>query len=390
MVCPFDLTNKNEVISFKEVDPYNPQNTLEGYVNRRQGQLYGSLWITKVNNTPCEQFVYSAPKQHYPFDKNNEWKFPECDYVDLYEKLDGTCVISYLYEDQTGNLFLTFKTRLRPFLGKGKFGNFFALWNEMLEKYPSIKEYCFNMYFNYVFELYGKRNKILIEYDTPLDTKLIFSVDTSDGKIYPPDYENADIFNVPILESKGMLTGWHDYNEEGKKEQYLRIQQELESSLSVDLVNEILKGKEGYVWYFLKNQDDDLLSYAVQVKCKPPTVLKYHWSGEAIPYESIYTTVVNAFENFDNVTIENVKTLLEEEFDISKIEKSMERIKKILTKVAFDKELQYQIVEKYNKLNIDINKDKGSVMRYFAREYDKKYAQRIITLLNMYVKKDKG
>ena len=100
MKPPFDLKNPKAVITFDEVDPYNPQNRLEGFVNRRQGRLYGALWITKVNGKICKQLIYSAPKQHYPFDKDNVWTFPDYSYIELYEKLDGTCIISYQYKDK--------------------------------------------------------------------------------------------------------------------------------------------------------------------------------------------------------------------------------------------------------------------------------------------------
>lgn len=132
MICPFGLDNPKQVIEFEEVDPYNPKNTLKGFVNRRQGHLYGSLYITHVNNKPCPQVIYSAPKQHYPFNKDDEWKFPECDCVELYTKIDGTCIISYVYKDEKGHRYLTYKTRLRPFLGsEGKKKHILHHWVDM-------------------------------------------------------------------------------------------------------------------------------------------------------------------------------------------------------------------------------------------------------------------
>jgi len=379
MKCPFDLTTKKQVIEFEETDPYNPQNKLKGYVNRRQGQLYGALCITHVNNKSCKQLIYSAPKQHYPFDKEDKWEFPGCDYVELYEKLDGTCIISYVYKDSNGDVFLTYKTRLRPFLGSSKFGNFFQLWNEMLEMYPKMINYVFDETHNCVFELYGKRNKILIDYDVPLDTKLIFTINTSNGQIYSPtESAQHDIESVSVLETKGMITDWHKYNVDGKKEIYIGIQQTLEISMLIDEENKIMKGSEGRVWYFMKD------GHAKQIKLKPPCVLKYHWSGDAIAYESIYTTVINAFENFDNPVYDDVVGLLQEEFDESKIEKSRVRIENILDKVLFDKKLQHKIAIDYKKLGVDINKDKVTVMRWFGNHYPKSEAKRIYNLLKQY------
>jgi len=373
MKCPFDLKNKKQVIQFEETDPYNPQNTVKGYINRRQGHLYGALYITHVNEKRKYQLIYSAPKQHYPFDKEKtEWKFPEYDKIELYEKLDGTCIIKYRYTDGK-KWFTTYKTRLRPFLGTSKFGNFFQLWNEMLEKYPIIKEECEQSgNYNYIFELYGKRNKILIDYDIPLDTKLIFIID-GNGNIISPD-STSDV-KVPRLCSIGYSLERID------GELYIDIQNKLEEELDIDEENHILKGKEGYVMYFIKD------GYCIQIKNKPPSVLKYHWRGDAIPYESVYTTVINAFENFDEPIYEDIVGLLKEEYDESFIEKSRVRIEKILGKVLFDRKYQYKLAEDYKKHDFDINKDKVTCMRWFGEHYPRSEAKRIFRLLKQYEEK---
>lgn len=371
MECPFDLKNKRQIIEFNEIDPFNPKNTVKGFINRRQGHLYGSLWITHVNGKKCKQLIYSAPKQGYPFNKQKkEWIFPNYDEVELYEKLDGTCIISYTYFNADGKMFLTYKTRLRPFLGTGKYGNFYSLWNEMRDKYPDIDKLCLDEYHNYVFELYGKRNKILIDYDTPLDTKLIFIINSFNGDIYPPNQFGFDE-NVP------KNIGWKE-NITNDIEDYLKWQERLENSLDIDEENQIMKGKEGLVIYYLKD------GHAVQMKCKPPSVLKYHWAGDAIPYESIYTTVINVFENFDEPSYDDVVELLREEFDEDKIDKSKIRIKKILDRVLFDRKFAARLHEDYMKIGANINEDKTTVMRWFGKNYPKSEAKRIYRLLKQY------
>ena len=372
MKCPFNLRNKKQVIRFDEVDPYNPQNRLRGYINRRQGQLYGSLYITHVNNKPQYQLIYSAPKQHYPFDKNNNWEFPECDNIEIYTKLDGTCIISFMYKDSCGNTFLSYKTRLRPFLGSGRYGNFFLLWNEMRDKYPDIDLDCSNKVWNVIFELYGKRNKILIDYGTPLDTKVIFAVNRNNGKIISPRDTPT---SLPIVDLYGSS------DNQVSEDNYIQVQNQLESELKIDEENKTMKGREGTVWYFMKDKA------AVQIKCKPPTVLKYHWSGDAIPYESVYTTVVNAFENFDNPSFNDVVTLLKEEFDDSKIEKSRVRITKCLNNVLFDRKFRSKLAGDYKKLGVNINEDKVTVMRWFGTHYPRSEAKRIYRALKQYEEK---
>lgn len=375
MKCPFNLRNKKQVIRFDEVDPYNPKNRVKGYVNRRQGSLYGSLYITHVNDKPCYQLIHSAPKQHYPFDKEDNWKFPEYDYIELYEKIDGTCIINYNYHNGK-EWFTTYKTRLRPFLGSGRYGNFFELWNEMLEKYPNIRTVCKNPHYHYIFELYGKRNKILMDYEIPLDTTCVFVVCNWDGSVISPD--NIEQFyseRIPMLSIIGFPL------EEISKDGYIEIKDKLEEELDVDEENKIMRGKEGYVMYFIQN------GYAVQIKNKPPSVLKYHWGGDAIPYESVYTTVVNAFENFDEPTFEDVVGLLEEEFDMNKIEKSKIRITKCLDKVLFDRKFRSKLAGDYKKLGVNINDDKVTVMRWFGQHYPRGEAKRIYRALKQYEEK---
>ena len=355
MECPFDLENKKAVEKFNEIDVYNPNNRVEGYINKRQGGLYGALWITHVNGKEVSQLIYSAPKQHYPFDKENKWEFPEYDTIIAFEKVDGTAIISYTYTDAEGNVFLTYKTRLRPFLGSGKYGNFFALWNEILKRYP-INEQCFERSFNFVFELYGKRNKILVDYDELLDVKYIFSIRTIDGTIASPG--RYSLYYIPTVSQEKDIY-------KITPELYKQIQDELEKGLSIDEENKVIKGKEGYVLYFFKNGS------CKQIKVKPPSILKYHWSGDAIAYESVYTTVINAFENWDNPVYENVVELLKEEFQEDKIEKSRVRIERALGKVFFEKKSCYEILEFYKSLGVSILQDKGTVMRALAKKFPK-------------------
>ena len=369
----FDIENKKQVISFEETDPYNPQNKVRGYINRRQGSLYGSIIITHVNDNSCEQFIYATPKMHYPFDKNRKFEFPSYDKLEVYEKLDGTNILSYMYHDGE-TYYLTYKTRLRPFLGSGQFGDFKSLWDEILGTYPSIEIVCRTPTHNISFELYGKRNKILVDYDIPLDTKLLFARDAKTGYIYSPESIKEQIKSIPSL---NILFSGDIVNEEI----YLKHQKDLTDSLEVDEEKQIIKGKEGTVWYFITN------NHVEQIKCKPDGILKYHWSSDAISYESIYTTCINAFENFDNPSYTDIKLLLEEEFTLDKIERSNTRIKNILERVRFDKKIQQEVIKEYQKLGIDINKDKASVMRHFANLYDKRNARRIYTLLNMWVNK---
>ena len=370
MQSPFGL--EEDVITFEEKDSFNPKNLVKGYINRRHGKMYGSLYITHVNGKPCPQVVYGAPKMRYPFNVEthqnpDEWDFPKADSVALFEKIDGTNVTSYKYHDDEST-YLTYKTRLRPFLGESKFGNFKGMWNEVLDTYPEINDVCWKSPHNLSFELYGKRNKILVDYDIPLDTKLIFMIDQNDNILTPQSCR----WKIPKLEPLAIL-------KKVDSEYYIQYQNKLEEALEYDEKTGYIKGKEGTAWYFIKGKNIS------QVKCKPPTILKLHWEPDVISYESVKTTVINSFENFDKPTVDDVNFLLSEEFSWQMIDKSQIRVEKILKRVTVDKKLQTELAREYEKLGIDINKDKVSVMRHFSILYPRDKAKKVFTLLNAYV-----
>ena len=59
---------------FEYEDPFNPQNTLKGFICRKDGPFGGSLFITHINNVKLNepQKIYGVPKLLYPYvDKKN-------------------------------------------------------------------------------------------------------------------------------------------------------------------------------------------------------------------------------------------------------------------------------------------------------------------------------
>jgi len=80
-------------------------------------------------------------------------------------------IFQYGYKDAEGNQFYTYKTRRTPVLQpKGVF-SLYELWSEVLDIYPDIPEYPYKNDMNMSYEMYGRKNLILVRYPELIDTK---------------------------------------------------------------------------------------------------------------------------------------------------------------------------------------------------------------------------
>lgn len=373
----FPTDEKDRKYFDNEKDPFNPENTLSGVISRAQGGLYGCMHITEINGKPTNQFIYSAPKMHYPFEEYDvetkeyrNFTIPDYDRVEIYKKLDGTAIIAYTYECD-GKTFLTYKTRLSPFLHSAKFGDYLGMWRDILDKYPSMHNELQNIPYNAVFELYGLRNRVTIIYDVILDTRLLFFVNKTNGSVITPTKAPA---TIPALIPKVKLKRFP-----GLQEYYVKHQQKLENALEINEEEKKIKGDEGTVWYFIKSDNIQ------QLKCKPDTILKLHWGPESIPKDAIYTTCFNAFESFDDPSVEDVITLLLEEFQMDRIERSRRRIEVALEKAKKDKLLMYEISKIYDKNKLNIQEKKAETMKYLCSRLPDHRPSRVYTMLQRYI-----
>lgn len=359
-----NIEHKN-VQPFEEVDPFNPGNSVKGYIKRDGGLTYGLLYISHINNQECPQYVWCTPKMSYPFNRDGVYKpIKSVESIEVYTKLDGTNILGYTYHDVEGKEYISYKTRLRPFLGTSKFGAFADLWREMLVKYPKIPDLIVGNGCNISFELYGKRNKILVEYEVALDVAVLFGV--YPHRIIPPSELVVD--GVPVV---GLLRKFQ--SEEDFVANYEVLRTWLNANIKEDGEG-IVRGVEGAVWYMITGG-------AIQWKCKPDLVLDVHWKSNKLPSHSIYITVVNAYEETDTPTFELIRSLLLEEFQESEIYNVEERIQRVMAEVAFEKKFKSEIKAKYLSEGLDIVKDKVACMRFFGSQYNKRAASKIYNYL---------
>lgn len=168
-------------VPFDEVDPFNG-NRVCGYVLRSRRRR-GDLEITHVNGRPCPQYVHGTPRIEH---LEPERPLPDFERAHVYEKVDGTNVLMFRYADAGGESFVSYKTRFSPFLRVQPYGDFVALWTEILARYGAAIEALAASAHAFGFELFGSRLRILTEYETPLDARLLYALDAATGRVLDP------------------------------------------------------------------------------------------------------------------------------------------------------------------------------------------------------------
>ena len=100
-------THQGRWRQFIEIDPFNPENQLEGYIQMQGGDEYGALVIHTVNGMLAPQFILTMPKTTYPFFKDGSWVLTGMENLEAYCKLDGTNICQFGYHDAYGLEFTT-------------------------------------------------------------------------------------------------------------------------------------------------------------------------------------------------------------------------------------------------------------------------------------------
>ena len=352
--------------AFKVEDPFNQKNTLAGNIIIGPGKYYGALKIDSVNEVGVyDGITFATPKLEYPFSKGFNYKFPSASEIKTFRKYDGTNVFMYRYSDPYGFRFTSYKVRLWPFLR----GKFLPLWNEILDKHPSIPDlYEMNAGLDlagFAFEMYGGRNPHLIRYGNPLDAVVLFAV-TFTGRVIPSHMlETGD---VPKAEFIKDVAGDYVFN-------YEQDQAEFGRGLSVvsedddDFIQ--FDGEEGAVWYL---REKNTVTWRM-FKCKPAEILKIHWEASVIEQATCQMTAQNVLETETVATVENVSALLEEEFSKQAITSSLIRIQKAVDIVNRNAGVDRKIVE----ILTDHADAGGGLYSTFSRDSDVPTLMRLLS-----------
>ena len=278
---------------FIEIDPFNPENRLEGHIQMQGGDEYGTLAIHTVNGEPAPQFIRTMPKTTYPFFKDGSWVLTGMENLEAYCKLDGTNICQFGYHDAYGREFTTFKVRIRPFMAP----HFISLMEQCFQMYPGIRERKLHPRQACMYELYGYENPMLIHYNQPIDLALLFARQP-DGRIVTLQEAENPIFHgidCPQAEHR------HIAEISDVQADYRRRQDELTEELT-PLTDEQFQGQEGEMLYatFPDGARTEPGGFTRLIKLKAHQIEEIHWAKDHISKEEIQATARNTFELADN------------------------------------------------------------------------------------------
>ncbi len=347
---------------FSEIDPFNPQNHVEGQISFSKDRRYGALQIKKINGEPIDQpLILGTPKIAYPFGLGHNYRFPSAERIYRFRKYDGTNIFMYRYA-YNGLKYITFKVRLFPFLR----GRYITMWQHIRRKYPQITE-LFKLnpdVTGFSFELYGSDNPHTIQYeDVKLDIVLLFGLRGRQGQIVlNTELEAGDIPKAEHLGTVEKDYVWH----------YEQEQQDLDRRLEFIGLNEnqapIFKGEEGSIWYVKTKGTHEIRPY----KCKPHRIEQVHWTQGLTQLSAtvIWATILKAFENWENPELDEIIAILNEDYPIHQIMISMEQIKQMFKTAKNTADTEREIWELMVMHAFDGNTDTATVFHKIANRFD--------------------
>ncbi len=343
---------------FDATDPFNDEVRLEGFLCQRPDHRYGALALLRVEGRPAPQRIFATPKLHYPFGKDGSFHFPPIQSAHLYEKLDGTNVLAYRYEDADGRRRLTYKLRLAATLRNSKWGPFLDYWRELLARHPDLPALVEASGCHVSFEMYGARNAHLIAYETDLTVALLFGVRREDAAVVGPFQLQTG--SVPVAPLMGELRTGDD-----PVARFQALREEMEKH-NRPVADDKLAGIEGAVWYVSEPS-----GRVTMWKCKPESVEEIHWAT-GINKAAVIATCWNALETSDVLNYDVLLPLLLEEYQPDDIEKFRANIDDALRQVNVEQEFRQKVRAAYEAVKaqgLSITRDKAAVMRALSGQF---------------------
>ena len=338
-------------------DPFNDDLRLRGFLCQKPDHRYGALAITHVGDAETPQLILATPKLHYPFGKDGSFHFPPIKTIHLYEKLDGTNVLAYRYQDGDAQWRLTYKLRLSPTLRNSRWGPFLDMWRELLQAHPTIPQLVEANGCHISFEMYGARNAHLVVYENDLAVAVLFGV-MRDASVIP--LHKLDMLGVPGTSLFGQIAAGED-----AVAKYAEIRARIEQR-NRPTEDDKLTGIEGTVWYV-----EEPGGRVTLWKCKPESVEAIHWAL-GVNKKAVIATCWNFLETSDDLSYETLLPMLAEDYELRDIEAFRPHIEDCIRQVQNEFEFKERVLGEYAKLGISIHVDKTGVMRALSQRFAQK------------------
>ncbi len=357
--------------AFDVTDPFNDELRLTGFLCQKPDHRYGALALLTVGDELVPQRIWATPKLHYPFDRAGTFRFPALRRIHLYEKLDGTNVLSYRYRDARGEWRTSFKLRLSPVIRNSRWGAFLDLWREMTQRHPAIPALVEANNCHISVELYGARNMHLIAYETDLAVATLFGV-RDDGSVVPA--HRLTLYDVPAAPLLGEVSGADD-----PVARYNEIRAEIEAR-NRPADEEKISGSEGMIWY-VEQPDGGFVLF----KCKPESVEAIHWAV-GINKTAVLATCWNLLETQDELNYEALVSLLLEEYNAEEIEGYRAHIDACIAQVNDTLAYQARVLAAYRATGLSLSTHKSEVMRALATQFPRGEMKRVYSVIARFEK----
>lgn len=364
------VMDKN-ISGFRETTPGG--NVIEGYFSKEPNKYLGSFVITRINDEPTNQFIQSMPKIHFYNDHEDicDGTVSRC-----YEKLDGACLIVYPLKDAEGNIIEVIPKTRGKVIADEEFIELFLKVDQ-----NSIRDYYSKNDGILIFELYGKLNPHLIEYDEDIDIRLIAVHDGSrfvaeDPHFKKPDlvftlrYDGNWIISITSKKFKSYFAD-EEYSYPTNRDAINGMYQLL---IDLNEKHESQTGRKAIEGVVINTLNIDGRPKWIKVKPnvgnKDFVIMDDTIRKEVLKYFDEYSSKVLELYNSDqNHHTEYLYRMLEEEFSIDVIDDYSDRIEEIFMEI-WNKKVRTSIRTICDDL-IDDYADRG--IDYCMRVFDKRY-----------------
>ena len=365
---------------FEDVpDPYNPPNTMTGYVNRRSGDEYGTLMVTHVNGRPAPQRIAGTPKASYPYSHHRDWLLHDTHSICSFIKYDGTSICQYSYADADDQRYTTFKLRTRPFIPP----RFQILLDTTLANYPAVAQLLLTENEAILYELYGSHNPLLIQYDTQIDLVALCRRDPATGDLIPADPSDLAFARLDCpLAQPTPNAPWSNIKMEYIARQAFHSNHLVETEVAGE---KMFQGEEGEMLYvtFPDGARTAPGLFTRMIKLKPPEIEEIHQALDHVPRTELEATARNIFEASDDPTLTDFIMLLSEEWDDDQIARSMETVERVLQETLEHHRYQEQVFQTFTTHfePQDFLADRANVMRTMSQHFHRSDMGRVFAIL---------